>query len=147
MNGRGDVYMDTNTGQLSVVDRRTGSDTYGRVVDKRNAVVVRDADVIVSQTKRREAIREGIKNVHAKFRGTVESDQSIRRGRLGDRQRLYYDPTDPGCFITTDGDTVLSAEDVRILVEDGTPTIWATWVVTGTPDAVTSDLETSEVSS
>lgn len=144
MNGRGDVYMDSNTGLLSVVDRRTDSNTYGRVVDKREAVLVRNAEVIVSQTKRREVLREGVKNVHAKFRGTVEP------GTIEpDPSWIHvgYDVERPGCFyVRQQGSTLLQADRVCITTDGEHPTIRADGVTTGTPESVTPDLEATEVS-
>jgi hypothetical protein len=68
---RGDVYRNLQKDCLSVVDRRTDSDTYGEVIAYMQACTITDAEVCVYENKRQQSIEEDCKNVHAFFRGTV----------------------------------------------------------------------------
>jgi len=137
---RGDVYIDTDQATLSVVDRRPDSPDYGRVLTDTDRVRIHNAEPVVSETKRREAVRTDVTNGHAKLRGLVTPDpDGIDRT---DWQPTTYRRDRPGCFRLPDScETLLRARVMVVTLVAGVPRIAVVDPVTGAPGVVSSDLE------
>lgn len=117
---RGDVYRNLNDECLSVLDRRTDSDEYGRVVGHVDTVYVLDAEVVTYENKRQQALESGQKNVHAMFRGKCRDCPTINPGKIIDSAtRIEYRPDREGCFYTPDDEQVIGAPFVSIDLETG----------------------------
>ena len=111
---RGDVYANLHEECLSVIDRRTDSEEYGNVVAHIQACVIDDVDVVTYEGKRREAIEDDRKNVHAMFRGTVQRYYP-NAVTIDDRPvSVSYHMDRSGCFYTEDGARVTGADRVEI---------------------------------
>lgn len=110
---RGDVYRNLQDDCLSILDRRTDSPTYGEVIAHMQAVTIRDAEVGVYESKRQQALAEGCKNVHAFFRGNVETyDPNVFDEYVP--VSVSYEGDREGVFYTDTGQQVLEAEVVNI---------------------------------
>ena len=120
---RADVYRNLNVDGLSIRDRRTDAETYGKVIDHVDHVVIDDAEVIVYENKREIVADGGTKNVHAMFRGTVDvpSDEDVFHP-MKRPERIEYDVHCKQCF-NIDGDPIVSADRVLIDARDGYPLI------------------------
>lgn len=116
---RGDVYRNLNDDCLSIVDRRTDSDTYGEVITHTPGVIVKNADVVTYEGKREDALESGCKNVHAFFRGTVSRYDPQAVMEMGEPTTVTYQMEREGCFVTDDGQTLLEADVVEITLEHG----------------------------
>jgi len=95
------VYWNLRRGQWSVKDITPGSETYGKVIDRRREVILRDAVGKVSEAGRQRVLRERKKNVHAGIVGWLVEGLTHRLGHhiegIGDA--LYYNPYRTETFV------------------------------------------------
>lgn len=111
---RGDVYYNLNCGGLSVVDRQSGSDMYGHVIAHAEQAWITDAEVVTYESKREKALAEGCKNVHAMFRGEVQTYGDFTLDRSVDPVEIHYHVDKEGCFYDRQGRRLVEAEDIII---------------------------------
>jgi hypothetical protein len=119
MNERVFVYWNLHRDLYSVKNVRSGL-----VQAHATAVVVRDAELVVSEAGRQRVLREKAKNVHAGVRGHVvelDSPQSVRGWT-----RLTYNPYKYDSFVrASDEAPVVGADEVRMVIRDGRARVYA----------------------
>ena len=120
---RADVYRNLNVDGLSIRDRRTDAETYGKVIDHVDHVIIDDAEVVVYDNKREMVADGGTKNVHAMFRGTVDvpSNEDVFHPMKAP-QIIDYDVDTETCF-HVDGEAIVCADRVVIDTRDGATNI------------------------
>ena len=110
MTNRVSVYYNLHKKCLSV--RSMFGDSYGRVIQHRKAVILKDVKFVVSESGRQRVLREKRKNVHAFIRGELWDDTV----GLGIKQVLVtYNPYKFDSFVEAESlQPILSAEYVKI---------------------------------
>ena len=111
---RGDVYYNLQVGGLSIVDRRPGSDTYGNVVKHAEQAWITGAEVVIYEGKRQQAVEDDRKNVHAMFRGSVQTYGDFTTTPNVDPIEINYHANKEGCFYDRRGRQLLEADGVII---------------------------------
>ncbi len=112
-----DVYRSLHRKVWSVRDRAT------ELIEYRDTLVMRGVEFVVQPDGHKRALREGKKNVHAFARGEImRTVPRVERGRGW--LRVWYD-LKRGCFwATTNGQTVMSLNEVSWVVFDDEGGAW-----------------------
>lgn len=104
------VYYNLHKHCLSV--RSNEGDSYGRVIQHRDIIILKDVKFIVNEAGRKRVLKEKKKNVHAFVRGTIWDTVA----KLGTREvKVTYNPYKYNSFIELESkNPIYSAEYVII---------------------------------
>lgn len=106
-----DVYHNFHTGSWSIRSREP--ENYGRVVAHEDAVCVKDAEFVVSQSQRQKVLETGTKNVHAVVRG------KITKSEVSHEVNVTYNPKKYKNFVDCDTEECLKSAEKVHLTENG----------------------------